>query len=124
VPCRPVCSIAVAPITGGRDRKVTDAFLRLKSHHLFEPHFCLVRRPNEKGHVETLIGSTRRSFFVPVPVVNGGLAPLNADLQRRCHEDLARRPWGKPAAKADLLDEEKSSLLPLPGGHELLARQG
>src|SRR5512147_2986859 len=28
--------IAVVRITGSRDRKVTDAFLRLKSHHLFE----------------------------------------------------------------------------------------
>jgi transposase len=48
--------IAVARVTGSRDRTLTDAFLRLKSHHLFESHFCLVRRPNEKGHVETLIG--------------------------------------------------------------------
>src|SRR5438105_2818475 len=45
--------IAVAEVTGGRDRKLTDAFLRLKSHNLFESHFCRVRRPNEKGHVET-----------------------------------------------------------------------
>jgi transposase len=106
--------IAVAQITGGRDRKVTDAFLRLRSHHLFEDHFCLVRRPNEKGHVETLVGFARRSFLVPVPVVCGGLAPLNADLERRCREDLARRLWGKPAAKADLLAEERAALLPLP----------
>src|SRR5688572_8633924 len=69
--------IAVARITGSRERKVTDAFLRLKSHHLFEAHFCLVRRPNERGHVETLVGYTRRSFLVPVPVVSGGLEPLN-----------------------------------------------
>src|SRR6516165_1962491 len=48
--------VAVARITGGRDRTLTDAFLRLQSHHLFEEHFCLVRRPNEKGHVETLVG--------------------------------------------------------------------
>ncbi|HWT79504.1 MAG TPA: IS21 family transposase [Candidatus Methylomirabilis sp.] len=74
--------IAVAQITGSRDRKVTDAFLRLKSHHLFEDHFCLVRRPNEKGHVETLIGFARRSFLVPVPVVHGGLESLN---QERIH---------------------------------------
>jgi transposase len=114
--------IAVARIAGSRDRKVTDAFLRLKSHHLFEPHFCLARRPNEKGHVETLIGFARRSFLVPVPVVNGGLAPLNADLQRCCREDLTRRPWGQPAAKADLLAEERSSLLPLPGAEFVAAR--
>jgi transposase len=114
--------IAVARITGSRDRRVTDAFLRLKSHHLFESHFCLVRRPNEKGHVETLIGFVRRSFLVPVPVLNGGLGQLNADLGRRCREDLARRPWGKPAPKADLLGEERSALLPLPGESFVAAR--
>jgi transposase len=114
--------IAVARVVGSRERKVTDAFLRLKSHHLFESHFCLVRRPNEKGHVETLVGYARRSFLVPVPVVNGGLEPLNAHLERRCREDLARRLWGKPAAKGALLDEERSSLLPLPSEAFVAAR--
>ena len=114
--------IAVARITGSRSRKVTDAFFRLKSHHLFESHFCLVRRPNEKGHVETLIGFARRSFLVPVPVVHGGFEALNADLRRRCREDLARRPWGKPASKAGLLAEEQPVLLPLPGESFVAAR--
>src|SRR4051794_23751971 len=114
--------IAAAKVTGSRDRKVTDAFLRLKSHHPFEDRSCPVRRPNEKGHVETLVGFGRRSFFVPVPAVNGGLAPLNADLERRCRDDLARRLWGKPAAKADLLEGERSSLLPLPGEAFVAAR--
>ena len=114
--------IAVARITGSRSRKVTDAFFRLKSHHLFESHFCLVRQPNEKGHVETLIGFARRSFLVPVPVVHGGFEALNADLRRRCREDLARRPWGKPASKAGLLAEEQPVLLPLPGESFVAAR--
>jgi transposase len=114
--------IAVARVVGSRERKVTDAFLKLKSHHLFEDHFCLVRRPNEKGHVETLIGYARRSFLVPVPVVNGGLEPLNAHLERRCREDRTRRLWGKPAAKDALLDEERSSLLPLPSEAFVAAR--
>jgi len=109
-------------IAGSRSRKVTDAFFRLKSHHLFESHFCLVRRPNEKGHVETLIGFARRSFLVPVPVVHGGFEALNADLRRRCREDLARRPWGKPASKAGLLAEEQPVLLPLPGESFVAAR--
>jgi transposase len=114
--------VAVAQITGSRDRKVTDAFLRLKSHHLFEDHFCLVRRPNEKGHVETLVGFVRRSFLVPVPVVHGGLEPLNADLSQRCRADLGRRLWDKPAPKAELLAEEKAALLPLPSGAFVAAR--
>ncbi len=114
--------IAVAKILGSRDRMVTEAFLRIKSHHLFESHFCLVRRPDEKGHVESLIGFARRKFLVPVPLVNGGLPTLNADLERRCLADLTRRTWGKPTAKADRLDEERPSFLPVPGEAFVAAR--
>jgi transposase len=106
--------IAVARITGSRQRKLTDAFLRLKSHYLFESHFCLVRRPNEKGHVETLVGFARRNFLVPVPVLRGGLEGLNARLEADCRADLARRLRGKPAAKAELLAEERAAMPPLP----------
>lgn len=114
--------IAVAKITGGRDRKLTDAFLQLKSHHLFESHFCLVRRPNEKGHVETLIGYARRNFLVPIPVVHGGLEPLNTELANRCLDDLRRRLRGKPVAKVELLEEERTALLPLPAEAFVAAR--
>jgi transposase len=106
--------IAVARITGSRQRKLTDAFLRRKSHHLFESHFCLVRRPNEKGHVETLVGFARRNFLVPVPAVYGGLEGLNARLEADCRADLARRLRGQPATKAELLAEERTARLPLP----------
>jgi transposase len=106
--------IAVTKIVGGRDRKLTEAFLRLKSHHLFESHFCLVHRPNEKGHVETLIGYARRNFLVPVPAVHGGLEPLNIELEARCRAELLRQLRGKPAIKAELLDEERTALRPLP----------
>jgi len=59
---------------------------------------------------------------VPVPVVHGGLEALNGDLQRRCREDLARRLWGKPASKAELLSEERPVLLPLPDESFVAAR--
>jgi transposase len=106
--------IAVAKILGGRDREVTDEFAKLRSHFLFESHFCRVRRANEKGHVETLIGFTRRNFLVPIPNVHGGLEPLNAGLEARCREDLQRKLRGKTSTKADRLAEEQSALLPLP----------
>ena len=114
--------IAVARITGSRDRRVTGEFLRLKSHCLFEDHFCLVRRPNEKGHVETLVGFARRNFLVPVPVLHGGLEGLNARLEADCRADLSRRLRGKPATKAELLAEERAALLPLPGEAFVAAR--
>ena len=71
--------IAVAKITGGRGREVTREFLRLESHYLFEHHFCLVRRPNEKGHVENLMGYARRNYLVPVPETDS-LEGLNAQV--------------------------------------------
>src|SRR3954454_2075726 len=106
--------IAVAKVLGGRDRKLTAEFLRLKSPPLGEPHFCGVRRPNEKGHVETLVGYARRTFLVPVPAVHGGLEPLNIRLEADCRADLSRTVRGKPAAKAERLAEERAAMLPLP----------
>ncbi len=105
--------IAVAKITGSRQREVTKEFLRLKSHFLFQDHFCLVRRPNEKGHVERLLDFARTNYLVPVPEV-ASLVELNVELLRRCQADLDRQLYGKPAPKAVLLEEERPALLPIP----------
>ena len=105
--------IAVAKITGSRQREVTREFLRLESHYLFEHHFCLVRRPNEKGHVERLLDFARANFLVPVPVTDD-LARLNELLEQSCRNDLDRKLRGKPGPKAKLLEEEQAVMLPLP----------
>lgn len=105
--------IAVARITGSREREVTREFLRLKSHFLFEDHFCLVRRANEKGHVERLLDYARGRYLVPVPQV-ASLAELNAMLIERCTVDLQRTLRGKPAPKFQLLAEERASMLSIP----------
>jgi transposase len=105
--------IAVATITGGRGREVTREFLRLESHYLFEHHFCLVRRPNEKGHVETLIGYCRRNYLVPVPATDS-LEMLNAELEQQCRKELGRKLRGKSATKEELLAEEQSWFLAIP----------
>jgi transposase len=63
-------AIAVIEVLKGRERKLAKEFLRLQSHYLFQEHFCLGRRPNEKGHVERLLGFARRNFLVPVPQVD------------------------------------------------------
>ena len=72
-------AIAVIEVLQGRKRKLTKEFLRLQSHYLFAEHFCLVRRANEKGHVERLLGFARRKFLVPVPQVDS-LETLNRQL--------------------------------------------
>jgi hypothetical protein len=105
--------IAVSRIIGKRERELTREFLRLKSHFLFESHFCLVRRPNEKGQVEGLVGYTRRNFLVPLPHASS-FEGLNVELEDRCRQDLQRRLRGQSATKAELLEEERSALLALP----------
>ena len=104
--------IAVTRVTG-RNRVLNRDFLRLKSHYLFESHFCRVRKPNEKGHVENLLGYARRNFLVPVPRVNS-FAELNRELEQRCRDELSRRVRGKDASKAELFEHDRAAMLPLP----------
>jgi len=103
---------AVAKIVGPRARELTREFLRLTSHYLFESHFCLVRRPNEKGHVERLVDYARSNFLVPVPAV-ATLEALNAELADRCRRDQERSVRGKGSI-ADGLAEDRAAMLPLP----------
>lgn len=105
--------VAITKITGSRSRQLTREFLRLQSHYLFTPHFCLVRRANEKGKVEGLVGFTRRNFLVPVPRVES-LAELNAELLKRCDADLDRTLRGKSDSKRELLAEDRRAMLDLP----------
>src|SRR5262249_4438322 len=86
---------------------------RLKSHYLFDHHFCLVQRPNEKGVVEGTVKFARLNFFVPVPQVRD-LDELNVHLLERCRDDQARRVRGNAAAKGVLLGEERAAFVPLP----------
>jgi transposase len=105
--------IAVIEVQEGRKRKLTKEFLRLQSSYLFQEHFCLVRRANEKGHVERLLGYARRNFLVPVPEV-GSFEALNEMLIARCRADLAHRTRGKSGTKGELLVEDQAALLQLP----------
>ena len=54
VPCRisyDNARTSVSQILGAHARKLTNGFLELKSHYLFDHHFCRVARGNEKGVV-------------------------------------------------------------------------
>ena len=104
---------SVSKIVGSRTRKLTDGFLQLQSHYLFEEHFCRVRRANEKGVVEGVVKYARQNYFVPVPEVRD-FEELNAYLYQRCSEDLDRQLRGKGRTKRELLEEERAAFLPLP----------
>jgi transposase len=105
--------IAVSKVIQKRGGVFTAEFLRLESHYLFAHHFCLVRRPNEKGHTETLVGYSRRNFMVPIPAFDD-FEVFNEQLAEDCQQDLQRKLRGKAGIKAQLLEEDRRTMLPLP----------
>ncbi len=105
--------IAITNIVGAHRRELTDGFLQLQSHYLFEEHFCCVRRPNEKGVVEVGVQYARVNFLVPVPEVQD-LEELNERLLECCRNDRQRRLRGRPGTKEDRLTEDQAAFLPLP----------
>jgi hypothetical protein len=107
--------VAVTQITGAHRRKLTAAFARLVGHYLFEPHFCRVRRANEKGVVEGAVRYSRLNFMVPVPDV-ADWGELNAHLLACCRSDMTRRLRGKTLSKQLLLEEDKIAGLAIPTG--------
>ncbi len=100
-------------ITGCHRRELTDGFLQLVSHYLFEPHFCTVRRGNEKGVVEGLAKYVRLNTFVPVPQVRD-FTDLNAGLLTRSRSESDRKLRGKAATKGELFQEEFGAFRALP----------
>jgi transposase len=105
--------IAVSKVIQKRGGAFTREFLRMESHYLFEHHFCLVRRANEKGHIESLVGYSRRNFLVPVPALDD-FERFNEGLRESCRRELGRQVRGKKGTKAELLEEDRQAMLPLP----------
>ena len=105
--------VLAAQILGPHERELTKGFEQLLSHYLFDYHFCRVRRPNEKGVVEGMVGYSRRNFLVPVPQVKD-LEELNGKREEMCRRDLKRRLRGKGATKEALLLEEQETFRDLP----------
>jgi transposase len=103
----------VAQVLSGRGRRLTRGFLQLRSHYLFESHFCRVRRANEKGAVESDVRYGRQNFLVPVPQVRD-LEDLNAELLERCQADLAGQSRGKTGRRGERLVEDQAAFRPLP----------
>ena len=105
--------IAVIQVLSAHSRKLTNGFLQLQSHYLFEPHFCRVNRPNEKGSVESDVRYGRQNFLVPVPQPRE-LEDLNGQLVTRCHDDLACQSRGKAGRRGERLREDQAKFRPLP----------
>lgn len=104
---------AVKRILVGREREEQEAFARLRTHYVFEARFCNPASGNEKGMVENLVGYGRRNFLVPVPETSD-LDELNEMLLARCAANRQRRKHRRDETVQQLLETERSQMLPLP----------
>lgn len=105
-------SSAVKKIYRGHTREEHEAFIKFRSHWLFEAEFCNAAQPQEKGGVEGEGGYFRRNHMVPVPVC-ATLEAFNQKLMADCVEDQSRRIGDRPAQVGEMMVQESEHLLPL-----------
>ena len=104
---------AVQKILAGHTRQERQAFVALRSHYLFESHFCTPGQGNEKGGVEHGVGFGRRNFMVPIPKA-ATFAELNTLLLAECLKDDERQVDGQPVVIGEAWELERPALWPLP----------
>lgn len=105
--------VNVAKIVCGRGKTPSEGLLQLESHYLFQHHFCRVRQPQEKGHVENAVNYLRSNFMVPVPNFPT-FAAFNEYLEQQCREAFAKTSAMQEKSIGELFAEEQPLLLPLP----------
>jgi len=95
----------VVKILEGPNREEHEWFSSLRSHYLFDSHFCRPRRGNEKGSIENLVKYVRQHALVPVPTFDSW-GELNDFLLKWCDQekDKHQAEWA----------EEQHALRPLP----------
>jgi hypothetical protein len=113
----------------GKGRLVNARFAVMCSHYLFEPDFCNVASGWEKGVVEKNVQDSRQRIWASAREERfGSLAELNSWLDSRCRLlwNEVRHPDYKGVSVADVLDQEREHLMPMPapfdGYVERLAR--
>lgn len=106
-------STAVAKVGKGRERQLTDEFMRFQLHYGFECEFCAPAAPQSKGHVENMVGYVRRNTMAGEPTI-ADLHAFNDELFRWSDEDAQRVHFAKNVPQNELWQEERQHLLDLP----------
>ena len=108
--------IAVAQITGSRDRKVTDAFLRLKSHHSVRGSLLSGAATQREGARRDASSASpaATSWCRSLPSTAGSKRSTptsSGSAARTWHDGSGASPPPRPSSSS----EERPVLLPLPG---------
>jgi transposase len=99
----------------GRERRCHPRYTALASHYVFEPHFCMPARGNEKPDAEGTVKAVQKRFATPVPRA-ADLDELNTFFRKRCdaeRERVVQSLFG-PFTIKDRLAEDLAAATPLP----------
>ena len=99
----------------GRERQCHPRYAALASHYVFEAHFCIPARGNEKPDAEGTVKAVHERFAIPVPQV-ADLDELNRFFRRQCEDERERvvHSLFGPFTIKDRLAEELAVATPLP----------
>lgn len=98
---------------GQKQRQYTQIFAHLQSYYLFEAKFARVRRGNEKGSVENLVGFARRNFMVPIPNF-ADIDELNKHLESCCRKRQQSILRGHSSSIAVRMIADQKAFIKLP----------
>ena len=104
---------AVKKVLLGSEREEQRDFVALRSHYLFDSHYCTPGAGHEKGRVEDGVGYVRRNFLTPLPRVDS-FAKLNDHLLRQCFKNDQRQIEGQSQKVYQAWQAEVPKLRPLP----------
>ena len=89
-------------------------FKKLEAHYVFESVLCNAASGWEKGSVENLVSVVRKIAFTPMPSVSS-FSELQEHVTHKCLEYcMLHKIKGRARGIKEMLEEEKTYLLPLP----------
>jgi len=106
-------SAAVKRIMGLKERELTDRFLALCSHYLFEPCFARPGEGHDKGGVESRGKGIRLQHMTPI-VFGQDLEEISATVLADAERMWQKKRRADGRALRELFEEEKGHFLPLP----------
>lgn len=97
----------------GAEVELSDRFLALASHYLFEPCFARVGEGHDKGSVESRGKHIRYQHLTPVPR-GASLTAISQAVLEEVHASAAVRTGEDKRTVLERFEDERSALRPLP----------
>jgi transposase len=104
---------AVKKVLLGAEREEQENFVALRSHYLFESHYCTPGAGHEKGRVEDGVGYVQRNFLSPLPRIDS-FSQLNEYLLAQCFKNDQRQLEGQNQSVYQAWQQELPHLRALP----------